>query len=80
MTDDLETYLAFLTPKCVPAQTYHDHEEWSRFYLALLTDPEYIKHRLQQFGGPWSNDVLIKFARQHMEAARILKELDELHD
>lgn len=82
----LDMYLTFIKPTCVPAQTSYDHEEWARFYLSCLTDPEYLKRRgdgnLNGLGpNPflWSDSELISKARQHAEAARILKELDELH-
>lgn len=83
----LDIYLAFITPTCVPAQTFHDHEEFARFYLGCLTDPEYLKWRGTASSSfsyntrmLWSDEELILKARQHAEAARILKGLDELHD
>lgn len=70
------------------AQTYHDHEEYARFYLGLLTDENYQKFLYGVTNSPfrtgapswiWSDVQLIAKARQHAEAARILKGLDDLH-
>jgi hypothetical protein len=79
---------AYLTLAGIPqhsAQTSHDHEEYARFYLSLLTDDTYQSwNKPGLYGGVprmlWTDEELIKRARRHTEAARILKELDEMHE
>lgn len=83
----LAMILAFKMPQH-EASTYHDHEEFARFYLGLLTDTEYQKFNVATdhsgFGfrdmRPWNDHELIQKARQHTEAAKLLKELDALHE
>jgi hypothetical protein len=75
MSDQLDTWLTMMQPKCIPATTSYDHEEFARFYLALLTDPEYPKYQYAL----WDDYTLLLKARQHVEAAKLLRDLDDLH-
>lgn len=86
MNKHIAMIIAFKMPQH-EASTYHDHEEWARFYLGLLTDTEYQKFNVpanSAFGyrdmRPWHDGLLIQKARQHTEAAKLLKELDALHE
>ncbi len=82
----LDAFLGLRMPQGV-AQTVFDHEEYARFYLSLLTDEEYMYLRgdnspylRQPNPNLWSDAELIRKARQHAEAAKILRELENLHD